>query len=219
MVTAAVVSLPDATARLRLIESAMLLFSKSGVEDVSIRDLTAHAGVNLAAVNYHFRSKEALAQTVFEELSKRVNRRRVQELKAILDTAEEERRRPRLEDIISCFIRPYLDEDESNGGLLLARLILQHRLSPTEMTKDLMKKHFDPMAKKFIAALALSCPEVPSAEFFWRYTFMVSTVVLTMTDRSKESRLVRLSAGKADPSNSGSLHAALLRFLAGGMRT
>jgi len=208
----------DSTARLRIIESAVFLFSRDGVGNVSLRELTAHAGVNLASVNYHFGSKDALAQNVFEELSKRVNRRRLADLEALTQSAAEEKRLPRLEEVITSFIKPYVAIDHLHEGLLLARLILQHRLSPTDMTSKLMRKHFDPMAKKYIAALSESCPDVPPTEFFWRYSFMVSTVVLSITDRSKENRLAKLSAGAADPSDPDSLNGALLRFLCGAMR-
>ncbi|GAA5233209.1 TetR/AcrR family transcriptional regulator [Verticiella sediminum] len=207
----------DGASRLRIIESALSLFASKGVDNVSLRELTAHAGVNLAAVNYHFGSKEGLAQTVYEELAKRVNRRRLDELERIMGAAAAQKARPVLEDVVMSFVRPYLAPDGTEGALL-AHLILQHRLSPTDMTAKLMRKHFDPMAKKYIAALAAACPEVETAEFYWRYMFMVSTVVLTMTDRSKGNRLVKLSAGSADPADAVALGEALVRYLCGAMR-
>lgn len=208
----------DSAARQRIIESAITLFARDGVDGVPLRELTAHAGVNLAAVNYHFGSKEALAKIVFEELSKRVNQRRLKRLEQLLAQADEEGRAPRLEDIVTSFIEPYVATEYVDEGRLLARLILRHRLTPTDMTSKLMRKHFDPMAKKYIAALAAACPDVPGDEFYWRYTFMVSTVVLTVTDRSSENRLVKLSGGAADPSDPNKLIAAMLRFVCGGMR-
>jgi len=208
---------PDLDARQRIIESALFLFSRNGVDSVPLRELTAHAGVNLAAVNYHFGSKEALAQIVYEELAKRVNRQRLQELDAIVRTADAAGRRPALEDVVLSFVRPYLLIDAYEGRLL-AHLILQHRLSPTDMTSRLMRKHFDPMAKKYIEALAAACPEVPTSEFYWRYMLMVSTVVLTMTDRSKENRLVKLSGGAADPADASALGDAMVRYVCGAMR-
>jgi len=203
---------------MRIVESALLLFSRDGIDNVSVRDLTAHADVNLSAVNYHFGSKEGLAKVVFEELSKRVNHRRLDDLDALLRKATEERRSPRLEDVVESFIRPYVGTDDFDEGLLLARLILQHRASPTDLTSQLMRKHFDPMAKKYIAALAAACPDVPEVEFFWRYTFMTGAVVMAMTDRQKKNRLVKLSGGAVDASNTDAFRTALMRFLCGGLR-
>lgn len=200
-----------------MIESALFLFSRKGMDNVTLRELTAHAGVNLAAVNYHFGSKEALAQIVYEELAKRVNRQRLDELESIATKAAAAKERPTLESIVTSFVRPYLMQDVHEGKLL-AYLILQHRLSPTDMTARLMRKHFDPMAKKYIAAFAEVSPGVESSEFYWRYMFMVNTVVLSMTDRSSESRLAKLSSGAADPSDPQALCNALVRYICGAMR-
>jgi AcrR family transcriptional regulator len=48
------------TTKARLLDAAEKLYTKSGQENLSLRDLTELAGVNLAAVNYHFGSKNAL---------------------------------------------------------------------------------------------------------------------------------------------------------------
>jgi len=204
--------------RKRMIDSAIVLFARKGVEQVSLRELTTDAGVNLAAVNYHFGSKEELAKIVFEELTKRVNRHRLDRLHEIETACRASNTLPRLEEIILAFIEPYTGTANTDEGLLLARLTLRHRTTPSDMTAKLMRKHFDPTAKRYIAALAAACPAVPADEFPWRYTFMVSAVVLTITDRRKDSRLLKLSGGKADPNDSISLSAALVRFLANGMR-
>ena len=44
----------------RILDAAERLFAHKGIEATSLRNITAEAGVNLAAVNYHFQSKEAL---------------------------------------------------------------------------------------------------------------------------------------------------------------
>ncbi|MBS0339154.1 MAG: TetR family transcriptional regulator [Proteobacteria bacterium] len=208
----------DVDVRVRMVESAIVLFAKKGVDDVSLRELTTHAGTSLAAVNYHFGTKEALAKIVFEELSKRVNQRRLSSLSEIEARCIALGKPPALEDVISSFIEPYVGSSHGDEGLLLARLILRHRTTPSDMTSKLMRKHFDPMAKRYIAAFAAACPDVPAEEFPWRYTFMVSTVVLTITDRTKDSRLAKLSDGQADPTDARALAGALMRFLIGGMR-
>ncbi|MDH5211090.1 MAG: TetR/AcrR family transcriptional regulator, partial [Betaproteobacteria bacterium] len=49
----------------RILDAAEELFMQHGFEGASMRMLTAQAGVNLAAVNYHFGSKDALIEAVF----------------------------------------------------------------------------------------------------------------------------------------------------------
>ncbi len=51
--------------RERILDAAEALFVEHGFEATSMRMITGRAGVNLASVNYHFGSKEALIQEVF----------------------------------------------------------------------------------------------------------------------------------------------------------
>lgn len=200
----------------RILATAEALFASKGVEKTSLRELTAAAGVNVGAVNYYFRSKDALAEAVFERVSARVNLRRTTELDKHLRAVRRSKQPPQLDTIIESFIRPYVEESAGDGALL-AQLILQHRLSPSPMTTRIIERHFDPMAKKYIRALSQALPGVPAVEQYWRYTFMVSTVVLTVTDRGSDSRLARLSGGSADPTREEELRRYLLRFLKGGL--
>ena len=53
---------PQHETRTRILDAAEELFMLHGFEGTSMRLLTAKAGVNLAAVNYHFGSKDALIE-------------------------------------------------------------------------------------------------------------------------------------------------------------
>lgn len=202
----------------RIIAAAVELFALNGVDGAGVRDITARAGVNVGAVNYHFGNKEALAESVFMELAARVNSRRLKNLEAQQEAAAAARRELTTLEVLELFIEPYLGPGpEADEGKLLAQFLLKHRLSPTPITQRIIRKHFDPMAKAFIAAIGRSAPHVDALEFYWRYLFMVSAVVLTITDRSSGNRLGRLSGGLANTDHQVELRAALLRFLVGGM--
>lgn len=205
----------DTDAASRMLQAAAGLYAEKGIGNVSLRELTARAGVNLAAVSYHFGSKEGLAEAVFEALSRRVNGKRMADLDAYL--AGLGTRRPALDQVLSIFVAPYLETGNEQQGVLLARFIIQHRLEPSALTRKVIRKHFDPMAKRFIAALALACPHLEVRDISWRYLFTVSAVVLTLTDTTKNNRIARLSGGKADTSRTGELRVALLDFLRSGI--
>lgn len=203
------------TSRARIIDAAIELFGDRGVDRVSLRELTSHAGVNLASVNYHFGSKEGLANAVFETLANKVNTNRTSALQELVERREAQLT---LSEIVEIFLDPYFDPEAHGEGELLAQMILRHRNAPTPVTLRIIERHFDPMASCFIDAIASISPHVDREEFYWRYIFMVSAIVLTITDNSSSNRLVRLSDGQADASDKAKLRDALTRFLVGGLQ-
>ena len=68
----------------RILDTAERLFADKGYPATSLRDITNEAGVNLAAVNYHFGSKEALLSAVLDRRIGPVNEKRLE----LLDAAE-----------------------------------------------------------------------------------------------------------------------------------
>src|SRR5229473_1958066 len=83
----------------RILNAAEKLFGKNGFDATSLRDITAEAQVNLAAVNYHFQSKDSLIDSVIERRIEPVNQRRIQ----MLDTVGPS---PTLEQILEAFMAP-----------------------------------------------------------------------------------------------------------------
>lgn len=209
---------PDRITRQKIIDSALKLYALKGIDGVPVRALTSDAGVNVAAVHYHFGGTEALAEAVFGELSERINAQRVEALEAITADAAQAGRRPAVSAIVQVFVAPYVGPDASTEGRLLAQLILKHRLSPSPMTERVVGKHFDPMAKKFVAALQAALPEIPPGLMFMRYMLMVSTVVLSLSDRGRTERLQRLAGKKAARQDMQPMETALVDFIVGGLR-
>src|SRR5215831_3433007 len=69
---------PEATRR-RLVEVAIDQFARHGFHGASSRELARAAKVNVAIVNYHFRSKEGLCGAAVDEVYRRL-RERAQEV-------------------------------------------------------------------------------------------------------------------------------------------
>src|SRR3954463_9505406 len=79
----------DATSagtKTRILDAGERLFVEHGFEATSLRQLTAAAAVNLAAVHYHFGSKEELFQAV---LTRRLDPMNVERI-ALLERVERE---------------------------------------------------------------------------------------------------------------------------------
>src|SRR5258706_6664868 len=100
---------PQHETRTRILDAAEELFMQHGFEATSMRVLTAKAGVNLAAVNYHFGSKHALIEAVFPRRLDPMNAARI----AALAELESGRRPAEAEAIIRAVLTPRL-------GLLVA---------------------------------------------------------------------------------------------------
>src|SRR3989440_11861442 len=105
---------PQHETRIRILDAAEELFMQHGFEGTSMRLLTTKAGVNLAAVNYHFGSKDALIEAVFRRRLDPMNAARI----AALDELEKLPRAPAPDAIIRAFIGQSLRmiEDTKNGG-------------------------------------------------------------------------------------------------------
>src|ERR1041384_6777592 len=80
---------PQHETRTRILDAAEELFMQHGFEGTSMRLLTAKAGVNLAAVNYHFGSKDALIEALFRRRLDPMNAARIAELERLEKEAHE----------------------------------------------------------------------------------------------------------------------------------
>src|SRR5688572_31708077 len=66
-----------------LLDAAEKLFSEHGIQSASLRQITQHAGANLAAVNYHFGSKDGLVRAVFSRRLRPMNDERFRRLELV----------------------------------------------------------------------------------------------------------------------------------------
>jgi len=204
-------------ARERILVAAELLFARQGVDKTSTRDITTEAGVNVASVNYYFRSKEALAEEIYMRLAQRVTVLRLADLSRVMDSSRHDKTPLRLEDLVHCFIRPYFEPGVH--GPLLARFILQHRLDPSEMTHRVFEQHLNPFAMEFIDALCMTDKRISRVDWLWRYNLLTGTVMLAMTDVGPNNRMSILSNGQADASRVDELKRHLAEYLCRALRS
>jgi AcrR family transcriptional regulator len=111
----------------RLLQAAELVFADKGLEKATLREITKLAEVNLAAVSYYFGSKSDLALAVFDQLSTRLNERRLADLESNLSEAKQAGRPPDLRSILTIFIRPYV---ETGKSVWSCSIVWRRRTSP-----------------------------------------------------------------------------------------
>ena len=158
----------------RLIEVAESLFAEQGISSTSLRNIIAKAGVNIAAIHYHFGSKEALVQAVFARRLGPINRERLR----LLDELEAgQTGGPSLEAIVAAFIEPVtrmkLSEPEKQETILK---LFGQLMADTDEVFGLVSQQFEETGIRFIAALRLALPHLSKRELVWRFRFMIGAL-------------------------------------------
>ena len=206
---------PQHETRRRILDAAEELFMQHGFEGTPMRLLTTRAGVNLAAVNYHFGSKDALIEAVFQRRLDPMNAARLAEL----DRLEKEAAGAALtaDAIIRAFISESLAmiEDGRNGGRNFVRLLGRTYTEPAKPIRLLIGRMYASTMERFKAAFARALPDLPSDELFWRMHFMFGTLSYTLA----ATDTVQLIAGfkPEDRHDSRALQDRLVQFLTAGL--
>jgi AcrR family transcriptional regulator len=141
--------------RERLLNIAEQRFGEGGYEGTSLRAITVAAAANIAAVNYHFGSKEALLKAAVARALAPVNterRRRLDQLEA--------KGQPTAEQLIRAFVEPGLDLVLRRGdrGPVVARFIGRIAFDPSQRIRELYAAESDPVEARYLAALQHALP-------------------------------------------------------------
>jgi AcrR family transcriptional regulator len=205
-------TIPQQGTKDRILDAAQQLFAEHGFADTSLRMITAEACVNLAAVNYHFGSKEALIGSVFARLVEPVNRERL----ARLDRIESEagKRRLPLDEVVGAFIEPALLMWKTAGETAI-RLVGRTYAESNEHMLRIFKEQFTEVIHRFAQALMRALPDLDRTEVLWRLQFAVGAMAHTMV---AHDQLKTVFGEMHDPAQSADLIERLTAFIVGGMR-
>lgn len=177
----------------RLLDAAESLFAEHGLDGTSLRAITAEAGANLAAVNYHFGSKEGLIAAVFQRRIEPLNQERIRLLDEALAAASP--KPPALEDTLRAFVAPILSlrAGGGNGGPCL-QLLGRVFSEPSEIKMQVVSQ-FRPTAERFLKVLSQTLPDLPPSEIMWRLHFLIGSLAHTAV---AGDMIQMMSAGKCD---------------------
>jgi AcrR family transcriptional regulator len=150
---------PRKSSRVRILEAALQLFGAQGFEATSVRDLAAVAEVNLAAVNYHFRSKENLRLDAlrygFSPTLITANKMNAALLVA-KRTATVEAAEDALVQFIHLFVKEVVGPENKHWAMFL-----RERLNPGPALEMVMREYFDPLGSALGGILRLLLPNLP----------------------------------------------------------
>lgn len=201
-----------AQTRRRIVEVAETLFASEGYDAVGLRDIIRIAGINSGAVHYHFGTKEALFLHILRLRAEPIAAARMRyfaELRANGTFT--------LAELIAAFLRPAFDQaaagpsGRANYAELRGRLSAKHEV----VVRALLAEIFDESTITFLQAVRECLPDLPEADLFFRFHFLLGTMVYAM---SNPGRIQDLSLGDTDPFDLDEVLAHLVPFIEAGFR-
>ena len=173
----------------RMCEAAERLFGERGFSSTSLRQITDEAGVNLAAVNYHYGSKEDLYREVLLRHVRPLNAERLTLLTQAEQLAGDQPVPVRA--ILDTFIRPLLRRaaDAAAGGRSFLRLISRDLTDPQPFMQAEIAREFEPLVARYAHALGQARPDLPRPELFWRMQFAIGAILFTAAHQHDIERL------------------------------
>jgi AcrR family transcriptional regulator len=193
-------AMPSDHTRAAILNAAERLYAERGFGDVTLRDIVAAADVNLAAVNYHFGSKDELIAELYVTRSLATNRERLNELKAA-ETAGGGR--AGIDAVLRALVGPPLrgclgpDRQRSDA----ARFMIRASIEAVPAIRKIRNREIDHL-KRFAAAMRRSLPGHGDVDIYWGLHFALALAHQTIRDGE---RLTKLSDGQCDLDDVGSI--------------
>jgi len=201
---------PNFSTRERILGVAETLFARHGFAGASLRQVTAAAKVNLAAVNYHFGSKESLIEEVFRRRLDELNRHR---LAALADVEANPARE--LEDVLGAFVRPALEQSmDSAGGAAFVRVLARAYAEHDERLRKFLSDNYGHVLRDFAAAFARLLPQLDKEELYWRLDIVAGALTYAMADFG----MIKRKSDVSERSHREQAAQHLVRFAAAGLR-
>ncbi|MBS0382655.1 MAG: TetR family transcriptional regulator [Proteobacteria bacterium] len=199
---------PQFSTRQRILGAAEELFAERGFAGASLRQVTSAAKVNLAAVNYHFGSKDNLIEEVFRRRLDELSRRRLERLAEIADEAT-------LESVLDAFITPALELSlDRKGGSVFMRVLARAFAEHNTHLRKFLSENYGYVLKDFAAAFANLLPQLDKEELYWRLDIAVGALTYAMADFG----VIQRRPGETERTHREQMARHLIHFTAAGLR-
>ncbi len=198
----------------RILDSAETLFAEHGFAATSLRQITAGAGVNLAAVNYHFQSKDSLILAVLLRKLEPINHRRLE----LLDAVETEAGADPLllESVLGAFLLPVLEAKAAGVELCtFPRLMGRMYTEPGDWMLRIFPQAFAPVIARFQQAFQRALPGADVEDIGWGMHFSIGAMAHYLAGGAL---LKAVSQGRADPADTAAALPRLVTYMAAGLR-
>lgn len=202
---------PHFSTKERILGAAETLFAQQGFAGTSLRQVTSRADVNLAAVNYHFGSKENLINEVFRRRMDEMSQARIRALEATKALAAPER----LQAVLAAFVEPALALTlDRQGGSAFVRVLARAYAEKNERLRKFLSDNYGYVLREFSRALADCLPDLGKEQLYWRLDFVAGALTYAMADFGS----IRRPAGLGDKAHCQRASTELIAFAAAGLR-
>lgn len=192
----------------RILNAAEALFATHGFMATSLREVTSKAQVNIAAVNYHFGSKENLINEVFRRRMDDMSANRLAKLEQALAQGKNN-----LEGILDAFISPALALAGSTGTAFI-RILARAYVEENVGLREYVSKRYGHVLREFAHALSECLPELSKQELYWRLDFVAGALTYAMADFG----LIRRPPGRSEQAHRQEASRHLIAFAIAGLR-
>jgi AcrR family transcriptional regulator len=194
----------------RILGAAEDLFAQFGFAGTSLRQVTSHAEVNIAAVNYHFGSKENLVAEVFRRRLDELSEKR---LSALRDALQDHP--GKLEPLLAAFIEPALALTlDRQGGSAFVRVLARAYAEKNERLRKFLSDNYGHVMREFAKAIGACLPGISKEELHWRLDFTAGALTYAMADFGT----IRRPAGASEKAHCQRASSALIRFASAGLK-
>ncbi len=195
----------------RILGAAEELFAQHGFGGTSLRQVTSRADVNIAAVNYHFGSKENLINEVFRRRMDEMSQRRLELLAAARDASPGV-----LEPLLAAFVEPALAlARDRQGGVAFIRVIARAYAEKNDGLRKFLSDQYGHVLREFAKAIAECVPELDKEQLYWRLDFLAGALTYAMSDFG----LIKRPPSVSEVAHRKRASEELIRFAAAGIRS
>lgn len=205
-----IVAAPHFSTKERILSAAETLFAEHGFAGTSLRQVTSHADVNLAAVNYHFGSKDNLVAEVFRRRMDEMSRARIEQLEDVRKSAP-----LTLDAVLRAFIEPalVLSMDRQGGGAFV-RVLARAYAERNDRLRRFLSDNYGHVLREFSRALMECLPHLEKETLYWRLDFLSGALTYAMADFG----LLRRSSDVDEKTHCERTASELISFAAAGFR-
>jgi AcrR family transcriptional regulator len=196
----------------QIITVAERLFAERGFSGTTLRNVVSEAGVNLAAVSYHFGSKEELFRAVVQRFSRPVTERELR----LLSELQAGQSLPSVEEILTVVLKPSLEilTQDPDNHVMRAQFMGRCRTEPKPI-QQIASEEFAAVTEACLDLLQRVLPDQSRSQLYWKLDLVIASLIRVLTEAGQPYALLKSNR----PEDIQTTTQKLVEFLSPGMRS